>query len=107
MQTTISNHKPPQLSPSGSSPTSTPAATTGDAAGSAATSSVDRSDDQVRLTGSAQALTAAARSGDGSPVSAAKVGRLRQAIADGSYQVNPSRIADSLINLDQQMGGVA
>ncbi len=60
--------------------------------------------DRVRLTDSARALQDASRSGENSPVNAQKVAQIRQALDNGSYQINPARIADGLIRLDQQLG---
>jgi negative regulator of flagellin synthesis FlgM len=40
-------------------------------------------------------------------VDARRVEKIRQAIADGSYQVNPAAIADKMIALDAQIAGSA
>jgi negative regulator of flagellin synthesis FlgM len=34
-----------------------------------------------------------------------RVEQIRQALADGSYSINPARIAEQLLALDQQLGG--
>ncbi len=62
------------------------------------------SDDQVSLTGSAQALQASEGSHDVAPVDSQRVGQLRQAIADGSYRIDVERIAAKLIELDGHVG---
>lgn len=101
MNNTISNSGLPNLAHAGkaqqpgSSPT--PAVET---AGSGAANAADH----VRLTDSARALQDASRSGGNSPVNAQKVAQIRQALDNGSYQINPARIADGLIRLDQQLG---
>jgi len=33
------------------------------------------------------------------------VERVRQALANGSYQINPGRIADNMLSLERQIGG--
>lgn len=78
--------------------TGNPAASGADAARSGA--------DSVQLTDSARALQRTEQAGaDGAPVDAARVERLRQAVADGSYQVDATRIAGKLLALEQQVGG--
>lgn len=62
--------------------------------------------DSVQLTDSARALQRTEQAGaSGAPVDAARVERLRQAVADGSYQVDSTRIAGKLLALEQQVGG--
>lgn len=62
------------------------------------------SDDQVSLTGSAQALQASDGALNSAPVDSQRVERLRQAIADGSYSVDVNRIAAKLLELDGHVG---
>ncbi|GAP65236.1 flagellar biosynthesis anti-sigma factor FlgM [Mizugakiibacter sediminis] len=81
----------------------------GGGAGSAAATGADAARsgaDSVQLTDSARALqrTEQARA-DGAPVDAARVERLRRAVADGNYQVDATRIAGKLLALEQQVGG--
>lgn len=59
--------------------------------------------DQVQFTASARAIDAASHAAD-APMDTQRVDQLRQAIADGTYQVNPQRIADRLIALEKQIG---
>jgi negative regulator of flagellin synthesis FlgM len=104
MNTTISNNGVPKFTPAASSGTgqgSAPGAST--ATGSASVAS--KTDDQLKLTDSARALQAAAHSGDVSPIDPQRVESIRRSLADGSYQINPGRIADRLIAMDQQIGG--
>lgn len=75
-----------------------------DAAASRATGSVPaRGGDHVQLTESARALGAATRGTD-APVDTRHVERIRQAIADGTYRVDPQRVAERLIALEKQIG---
>lgn len=106
MNTTISNNGLPLLPQAPGSQANGTAAGTGSAAGEAP-ASVHGKDDSVRLTDSARALQDAAKV-DGQPVIDSKrVEQIRQAIADGSYQVNPAAIADKMIALDAQIAGTA
>lgn len=104
MNTTISNNglpKLPQASNSkGSASSQAPAGAAGTEAGTSAGAA-----DKVNLTDSARALQEASRTGDSSPIDTAKVERVRQALASGTYQVNPERIADGMLSLDRQIAG--
>lgn len=88
--------------PQPSTPNAKPAAA-GDADGRASATPV-QAGDQVQLTESARALGAATCGAD-APVDAQRVQRIRQAIAEGSYQLDPQRVADHLIALEKQVGG--
>lgn len=103
MNTTISNNGLPPFAPptSGSGGSST--ATAGAAASSTGASS--KPSDEVKLTDSARALQEAARPNDGAVVDQKRVDQIRQALADGSYTVNPGRIAEQMLALDEQIGG--
>ncbi|MGH8214402.1 MAG: flagellar biosynthesis anti-sigma factor FlgM [Rhodanobacteraceae bacterium] len=59
--------------------------------------------DQVQLTESARAIGAAARGTD-APVDTKHVERIRQAIANGTYKIDPQRVADRLVALEKQIG---
>jgi negative regulator of flagellin synthesis FlgM len=102
MNTTISNNGLPMLpqppSGQGSSTQNTAGANGADATGSAA-----GADDRVQLTDSAKAMQEAARTHSGAEVDAKKVEQLRQALANGSYKVDPSRIADRMLSLESQL----
>lgn len=103
MNATISNNGLPPFTPPASGSGSGSTATTGAAASSAGASS--KVGDEVKLTDSARALQAAARPDDGAAVDQKRVEQIRQALADGSYTINPARIAEQLLALDQQLGG--
>ena len=101
MNTTISSNGLPQL-PLTTTSAENSAAQTASAtpsAGSAAT----QANDSVQLTDSARALHAA--SSANAPVDTQKVEQIRQALASGTYKVNPHAIASSLVSLEGQIGG--
>jgi len=85
---------------------------TGNASGSASTAaapsvsagSTPKADDQLKLTDSARALQEAARLDTTSVIDTQRVEQIRQALADGSYQVNPDKIAARMLSLEQQIG---
>ncbi|WP_049622649.1 flagellar biosynthesis anti-sigma factor FlgM [Frateuria defendens] len=106
MNTTISHNGLPLLpqttSGQGGSGPAQGAGTGGATAGTAT-----GGDDRVRLTDSARALQEASRPGEGAAIDSQRVEKIRAALADGSYQVNPGRIADGMLSLDRQIGGTA
>jgi negative regulator of flagellin synthesis FlgM len=106
MNTTISNNALlTQLAQANTAQSSSASSTAAPA--SVDTGSTAGASDSVKLTDSAKALQEASRAGDSAPVDTQKVERIRQSIADGSYQANAGRIADGMISLDQQIGGSA
>lgn len=68
------------------------------AAGSAGSSS-----DSVKLTASAQSLHDIAKAGAVPEVNTHRVEQIRQALANGTYQINPGHIADRLMSLEGQL----
>ncbi len=103
MNTTISNNGLPPRTPTTGSAGNGSAAAAGTAASHADTSS--KVGDQLKLTDSALALQEAGRLSDGAMVDQQRVDQIRQALADGSYTINPARIAEQMLALDQQIGG--
>jgi negative regulator of flagellin synthesis FlgM len=103
MNTTIPPSGPagPQSGTTGSKPAA--AGEIGAGAAGRAPATPVQAGDQVQLTESARAIGAAARGTD-APVDAKHVERIRQAIADGTYQVDAQRVADRLIALERQIG---
>lgn len=102
MNTTIANNgllKFPQATnnPASSSSTSTTASADSPAA-------TPRTGDQLKLTESAQALQMAGQKQDAAPIDSKRVEQLRRALADGSYKIDASRIADRMISMDHQLG---
>lgn len=103
MNATISNNGLPPFAPPASGSGGGSTATAGASASSAGANS--KVGDEVKLTDSARALQAAARPADGAAVDQKRVDQVRQALADGSYTINPARIAEQMLALDQQLGG--
>jgi negative regulator of flagellin synthesis FlgM len=105
MNTTISNNGLPKLpqAPSGQGSASTQGATS--APGTEATTGSNSGDDRVQLTDSARALQEAARTHSGATVDTKRVEQVRQALANGTYKIDPSRIADRMMSLDSQISG--
>ncbi len=100
----IKNVKPSDLLPSRVDRNATtgpqPASTRAPAAGGRT-----ETGDQLTLTDSAQRLLEATRSaGDASPVDQARVDAIRSSIADGSYVIDPERIAAGLLKMEQDLG---
>ena len=76
------------------------AAATGSSGPSAA------STDSVHITASGRALAALAQAVNDTPeVDASRVGHLQQAIASGSYGIDPEQIAGRMLQLEQDLGG--
>ena len=72
--------------------------------GDAERASQAQTSDQLSLTSSAQLLKELNEAIAASPeVDQSRVDAIKQAIADGSYEVDSGRIADKLLNLDDQL----
>jgi len=63
--------------------------------------------ESIRLTGEAEGLQAMARELAQGPagIDMARVNALREAIADGSYQVDVQAVASRMLELDRLLGG--
>ena len=61
--------------------------------------------DSVSLTQSAQQLSSVQKKGSEAPVNQEKVERLKKAIADGEYKVNPDMLAKKISVLESQILG--
>ncbi len=61
--------------------------------------------DSVSLTQSAQQLANVQKKGTEAPVNQEKVDRLKKAIANGDYQVNPESLAKKIAVLETQIFG--
>lgn len=71
------------------------------------TSSASPTTDSVSLTGEARQLQALeARIASVPVVDTQRVEAVRSAVEDGSFSVNPARIADKLISLEQALTGM-
>ncbi|MFT6269903.1 MAG: negative regulator of flagellin synthesis FlgM [Alphaproteobacteria bacterium] len=62
--------------------------------------------DSVSLTASAQQLADVQKKGAEAPVNQEKVERLKKAIADGEYQINPEALAKKIAVLESQILGI-
>ena len=71
---------------------------------STATSAPQPSVDSVNITDSARRLFALAQAVQDAPdVDTARVAELQQAIGNGQYAINPDRIADRLLQMEQDL----
>jgi negative regulator of flagellin synthesis FlgM len=61
--------------------------------------------DSVQLTASARALQEAAQADKGNPIDTQRVEQIRKALADGSYRIDATRIADRMTSLENQLNG--
>lgn len=102
MNTTITNNGLLKFTQVAGNSSNGPAPATTTQAGPA--SAASQPDDQLKLTDSARALQQAARTDDTAAIDPQRVERVRQALADGSYKINPGRIADNMLSLEQQIG---
>ena len=102
MNTTMTNNGSPEFPQATNNPTNSSSASATASAGSAAAAA--RNADQLKLTDSAQALQMAGQKQDAAPVDSKRVEQLRRALADGSYKIDASRIADRMIAMDHQLG---
>jgi negative regulator of flagellin synthesis FlgM len=76
-----------------------------DAASPATAKPVSTDDTGVRITDSARQLAALEQAIRDIPdIDEARVAKARAAIADGTYQVAPNRIADKLLRLENELG---
>jgi len=64
-----------------------------------------RATDSLRLTGEAAGLQALQREIKAAPaIDTAKVDAVREALASGTYRINPDVIAERMLELDAQLG---
>jgi negative regulator of flagellin synthesis FlgM len=62
--------------------------------------------DSVSLTQSAQQLNQVQKKASEAPVNQEKVDRLKKAIQNGEYKVNPEALADKIAKLESQIFGI-
>lgn len=106
MNTTISNNGLPKPQPASNAAGNGVATALSSNAGHAAGAPPPpKAGDQLKLTDSAMAMHQATRADDAAAVDSQRVDRVRQSLASGSYQINPGKIADKLISMEQQFGG--
>jgi len=71
--------------------------------GSSAPQSAPRSD-SVQITQSARALNSLSEAVNGTPdIDTSRVASLQQALSTNSYTINPERIANSMLQLEQEL----
>ncbi|MGC1549929.1 MAG: flagellar biosynthesis anti-sigma factor FlgM [Rhodanobacter sp.] len=101
MNTTISPNGLPVL-PQATTNTGNNGSQTANATSSG--SSPLQANDSVQLTDSARALQQANSTADAqSPVNSARVEQIRKSLADGSYRIDASNIADKLTSMESQI----
>lgn len=101
----IKNVKPSDLLPGRPERSANPGAQSDANARPQATSGRANTGDQITLTESAQRLLVAAReAADASQVDQERVNAIRLSIAEGSYVIDPERIAAGLLKMDQDLG---
>lgn len=61
--------------------------------------------DSVSLTSSAQQLSQVQKKGSEAPVNQEKVDKLKKAIQNGEYQVNPESLANKIASLETEIFG--
>jgi negative regulator of flagellin synthesis FlgM len=81
------------------------AQTTASGAGQSQTASQAARQDSVSLTQSAQQLAQVQKKGTEAPVNQEKVDRLKKAVSNGEYKVNPEVLAEKISRLEQQILG--
>ena len=103
----INNTNKAQLDPAKLAQQQTPAQTSSDAKASApAQNAAPAKQDSVSLTQSAQQLANVQKKGGEAPVNSEKVEKLKKAISDGEYRVNPEVLANKIAVLESQILGV-
>lgn len=94
----------PSLPPSSTALSSTKLAAKS-AYASAETGASSRGDDTVQITGGAMKMQSLEKSLSGSSsFDAKRVAEVRQQIADGSYRINPERIASRMLDSEALLG---
>jgi len=74
----------------------------------AGASSSPAADSSVHITSSARLLASLSQAVNNTPdINSARVATMQQAIASGQYKINPERIANRLVQLDQDLGNAS
>ena len=99
----INNANKPQIDGQKLAQQQTPSQTANTA--EVATQSTASRQDSVSLTSSAQQLTQVQKRSAEAPVNQEKVDKLKKAIADGEYKINPEVLAQKIAKLESQIFG--
>jgi negative regulator of flagellin synthesis FlgM len=103
----VNNANKPQLDASNIAQQQVQNKSSGAASQAAASqSAVPAKSDSVSLTQSAQQLSNVQKKGSEAPVNQEKVDRLKKAINEGEYKVNPEMLAKKMAVLESQILGV-
>jgi len=103
----INNTNKPQLDPAKVAQQQVPNQTGGSSSQVASQSSAaSAKQDSVSLTQSAQQLSNVQKKGLEAPVNQEKVDRLKKAISEGEYKVNPEMLAKKMAVLESQLLGI-
>ena len=93
------------IGPDSSNPIEKIRASTPVTSGSAGSNTSAAPTDSVHITESARSLAALSRTVSETPdVDTKRVAAVQQSLASGSYQINPERIADSMLQLEHDLG---
>jgi negative regulator of flagellin synthesis FlgM len=101
----INNANKPQIDGQKLAQQQTPGQTANANTAQAATQSTASRQDSVSLTTSAQQLTQVQKKSAEAPVNQEKVDKLKKAIADGEYKINPEVLAQKIAKLESQIFG--
>ncbi len=101
----INNANKPQIDGQKLAQQQTPGQTANASTAQAATQSTASRQDSVSLTSSAQQLTQVQKKSAEAPVNQEKVDKLKKAIADGEYKINPEVLAQKIAKLESQIFG--
>lgn len=102
----INNANKPQLDAAKLAQQQTQSGTSANAQATSSAASAPAKQDSVSLTQSAQQLSKVQSKGSEAPVNQEKVERLKKAVADGEYRVNPDVLANKIAVLESQILGV-
>lgn len=101
----INNVNKPQIDGQKLAQQQTPSQTANPNTAQVVTQSTASRQDSVSLTSSAQQLTQVQKKSAEAPVNQEKVDKLKKAIAEGEYKINPEVLAQKIAKLESQIFG--